>query len=87
MEVLEQDPLSGHLVVFHNRHADKLKVLYYNSQGLCLWYKRLEQGRFRIPSAEDDGIELSARELGLLLAGLDLTLAQRVPRRAMVAVA
>ncbi len=86
-EVLAQDPLSGHLLVFHNRRKDKLKVLYYDGQGLCLWYKRLERGCFRIPPAEDEVIALDARQLGLLLEGLDVTLAAQAPRRAIRAVA
>jgi transposase len=86
-EVLAQDPLSGHLFVFHNRRKDKLKVLYYDGQGLCLWYKRLERGCFRIPPAEGEAVALDARQLGLLLEGLDVTLAAQAPRRAIRAVA
>jgi transposase len=86
-EVLAQDPLSGHLLVFHNRRKDKLKVLYYDGQGLCLWYKRLEQGCFCIPPAAGEALELDARELALLLEGLDVALAEQAPRRAILAVA
>ena len=46
LDVLSEDPLSGHLFVFSNRVGDKIKILYYDGQGLCLWYKRLEKGRF-----------------------------------------
>jgi len=79
MDVLEQNPLSGSLFGFCNKRGDKLKVLYYDGQGLCLWYKRLERGRFRIPRVEGDTLELTARELGLLLEGLEIGLAQRMP--------
>ena len=87
MDVLEADPLSGALFAFCNRRGDKLKVLYYDGQGLCLWYKRLERGRFRIPTGEGDAVELSARELALLLDGLEVGLAAQMPRREVQAVA
>ena len=44
--VLEQDPMSGHLFLFLNRRRDKLKVLYWDGDGLAIWYRRLEQGTF-----------------------------------------
>jgi transposase len=87
MDVLEANPLSGSLFAFCNRRGDKLKVLYYDGQGLCLWYKRLERGRFRIPVCESDAVQLSAKELALLLDGLEVGLAARMPRRAIEAVA
>lgn len=86
LDVLSEDPLSGHLFVFSNRVGDKIKVLYYDGQGLCLWYKRLERGRFRLPRSDEAGLELSARELGLLLDGLDPGLAGAMPRRRIRAV-
>jgi transposase len=70
-ELLEQDPLSGHLFVFRNRPGDRVKILYWDRTGYCLWYKRLEKGTFRLPSGEG-GVEISAAELVLLLEGLDL---------------
>jgi transposase len=87
MDVLQANPLSGALFVFCNRRGDKLKVLYYDGQGLCLWYKRLERGRFRIPETESDGLRLSAKELALLLDGLEVGLAARMPHRPIEAVA
>lgn len=87
MDVLKENPLSGSLFAFYNRRGDKLKVLYYDGQGLCLWYKRLERGRFRIPASAGDSVELTAKELALLLDGLEIGLAARMPRRAIQAVA
>lgn len=87
MDVLEQDPLSGSLFAFYNRAGDKLKVLYYDGQGLCLWYKRLERGRFRIPACAAETVELTSQELSLLLDGLEIALAAQLPRRGIQAVA
>ncbi len=87
MDVLEHNPLSGSLFAFYNRVGDKLKVLYYDGQGLCLWYKRLERGRFRIPACEAESVELTSQELSLLLDGLEIGLAAQMPRRAIQAVA
>jgi transposase len=70
-ELLQQDPLSGHLFVFRNRQGDRVKILYWDRTGYCLWYKRLEKGTFRLPSGPG-GAEISAAELVLLLEGIDL---------------
>ena len=75
-ELLEQDPLSGHLFVFRNRPGDRVKILYWDRTGYCLWYKRLEKGTFRLPSGSG-GVEISAAELMLLLEGIDLAGARR----------
>lgn len=79
-EMFEADLLSGHLFVFVNRRRDRVKILYWDHDGLCLWYKRLEAGTFQLPAAERDGVELDATELSLLLAGIDLRTAQRRKR-------
>ena len=59
---LQADPLSGHLFIFRNRAADRLKVLYWGGHGLCLWCQRLEAGRYHFPDAPAGtaGVELSA---------------------------
>ena len=81
--VLKQDPLSGHLFVFRNRTRDRLKVLYWDHDGLAVWYKRLERGTFQLPTdlaPRDEsqvGAEISASELSLLLGGVELASVQR----------
>ena len=75
-ELLQQDPLSGHLFVFRNRQGDRVKILYWDRTGYCLWYKRLEKGTFRLPSGPG-GVEVSPAELVLLLEGIDLAGARR----------
>ncbi len=80
LNVLEQDPLSGQLFLFINRRRDKLKILYWDGDGLAIWYRRLEQGTFQVPSPQKDqkAIEMRSDELTMLLRGIDL---QNVRRR------
>ena len=66
-EKLKADPLSAHVFIFLNRKRDRIKVLYWDRAGFCLFYKRLEQGNFAAPDCD----ELSSRTLMLLLEGLD----------------
>jgi transposase len=79
---LGYDPLSGHLFLFIGRRRDRLKILYWDRDGYALWYKRLEQGTFRIPVAKPDAasIELKASELAMLLEGIDLRSIKRRKR-------
>ena len=79
-DVCHQDPLSGHLFVSSNRVGDRVKILYWDRSGFCLWYKRLEQGVFHFPRAATPHLEVDAAELTLLLDGIDLTAAIRRPR-------
>jgi transposase len=79
-EVLDRDPLSGHLFVFRNRRKDRVKVLFFASGGYCLFYKRLERGTFRWPLGEGRRVEIEAGELGVILEGLDLTHVRRPSR-------
>ena len=85
-ELMQQDPLCGHLFVFRNRNRDRLKILYWDRDGLVIWYKRLESGTWQFPtdvraagsSNDNAGVEITAEELSLLLGGIDL---QSVRRR------
>jgi len=81
-EHLGYDPLSGHLFLFVGRDRDRMKILYWDSDGFALWYKRLEEGTFRLPSPKrkDASVELKASELAMLLAGIDLTSIKRRKR-------
>lgn len=78
------DPLSGHLFVFRNRTGVRLKILYWDRDGLAIWYKRLEQGVFKFPTLQSltnaDGAEITAADLAMLLEGIDLDSAKRHPR-------
>jgi len=78
-ELLVQDPLSGHLFVFLNRRANRVKILLWDRNGFWLMCKRLEQGRFHAPVREGQA-EIEAAELSLMLEGIDLAGAKRRPR-------
>ena len=81
-EGMGQDPLSGHLFVFFNRRGDRVKILFWDRSGFCLWYKRLEQGVFRLPQSLADAVnpEVELADLSLILEGIDLSGAQRRKR-------
>lgn len=81
-EFLQDDPLSGHLFVFRNRRGDRLKILYWDRDGLAIWYKRLEVGTFVFPAAAEQnaGIEVQPAELAMLLDGVDLASVRRRKR-------
>ncbi len=82
-DIVRQDPLSGHLFVFVNRRRNRLKLLVWQPSGYLLLYKRLEKGRFQLPTAPRPGeqhIEIGAVELSLLLEGIDLRGARRRPQ-------
>lgn len=68
---LETNPYSGQLFVFRGRRGDRIKVLWWDGQGLCLFYKRLESGRFVWPQAQDGKIHLTPAQLSMLLEGID----------------
>ncbi|MEX2208798.1 MAG: IS66 family insertion sequence element accessory protein TnpB [Myxococcota bacterium] len=71
-QTLGLDPFNAELYVFTNHRHDKLKILYWDRSGFALWYKRLEKARFPWPGGETRAtVELSARELGWLLDGID----------------
>ena len=69
--VLKEDPFSGHLFVFRGRRGDLLKIIWWDQQGGCLFYKRLERGRFVWPRAKEGKVSLSASQLSMWLEGID----------------
>lgn len=81
-EVLQLDPLSGHLFVFRGRRADRVKILYWNTHGYAIWYTRLEKGTFRFPRPEEGAasMTISATDLAMLLDGVELSSVKRRPR-------
>ena len=80
-ECFGQDPLTGHLFLFVNRRRDRIKILYFDRDGLAIWYKRLEAGSFqRPPAAQADGMELQATQLAMILSGIDIKSARQRKR-------
>jgi transposase len=84
---LGQDPLSGDLFVFRSKRGDRVKLLYWDQDGLAIWYKRLEEGTFVLPAANDKrgragehGLVLRPAELAMLLDGVDLASVKRQRR-------
>jgi transposase len=89
--LMKQDPLAGHLFVFRNRNRDRLKILYWDRDGLAIWYKRLEKGTFQFPTdlktADSNpeqekplSVKISVSDLSLLLGGIDLHTVHRRKR-------
>jgi len=77
---LKQEPLSSHLFVFRNRAGDKLKILYWDRDGLAIWYKQLEKGTFRFPATSADSPEIDNATLLMILEGIDLNSVKRQKR-------
>ncbi len=67
----EADPFCGHLFVFRGRAGDLVKILWWSGDGLCLFAKRLERGRFVWPQATSGTVVLSGAQLSMLLEGID----------------
>ena len=80
--VIGEDPLSGHWFVFHSRRCNRLKILYWERDGLVLWYQRLEEDKFKLPRPREGArtVELRASELAMILDGIDVSKLKRVPR-------
>ena len=87
-ECFQQDVLTGHLFLFVNRRRDRIKILYFDRDGLVIWYKRLEVGSYEEldPSSRaaqasgPAGMELSMADLALILNGIDVATARRRKR-------
>ncbi len=80
-QTFDQDPLSGHLFLFFNRRRDRIKILFWDVDGFCIWYKRLEKGVFELPASDQQSVELDYQQLSRLLGGLDLRSGRRRQRR------
>jgi transposase len=81
---LGESPTSGHVFIFRNKRGDRLKALWFDRDGLAIYYKRLEKGVFRLPAPgagrASGGLEISARELSMILSGLEHKEIRKLPR-------
>ena len=68
---VEQNPLSGQVFIFRGRRGDLVKLIWFDGDGLCLFQKRLERGRFIWPQATEGSVSLTRAQLSMLLEGID----------------
>jgi transposase len=77
------DPLSGYLFVFKNKRSDRIKAVYWDSDGFAMWYKVLQKGTFKFPDLQNfssAGLEIDGSTLQLILNGIDLSSIRRQNR-------
>jgi transposase len=70
--ILAQDPMCGHLFVFRNKAGERVKILWWDQGGYCIYYKRLERGAFQFPASGEKTIAVGSEELMRLLSGLTI---------------
>ncbi|MBI6550557.1 IS66 family insertion sequence element accessory protein TnpB [Xenorhabdus lircayensis] len=80
---LKDNPFSGQIFIFRGRRGDRLKVLWADADGLCLFTKRLERGRFVWPVTRDGKVPLTPAQLSMLLEGINWKHPQRMERSGM----
>lgn len=76
-DVLKQNPLSENLYVFCSKNRSRIKILYWDKTGFCLWYKRLEEDKFKWPKSAGEAMNISNEQLSWLLRGLDFNSAHK----------
>jgi transposase len=83
---MNKDVLSGHLFLFLNRRRDRIKLMWWDRDGLAIFYKQLQAGTFEIPKAggDDACLEMDTTQLAMLLTGVSMATAQRRKRFALV---
>jgi transposase len=79
-DVLRQKPTGGAVFAFRGRRGDRMKLLYFDGQGFCLYYKILQKGRFPWPSAAEGTVVITPGQLGYLLEGIDWRMPQKTWR-------
>ena len=68
---LEKSPMSGQVFIFRGRRGDLVKLIWFDGDGLCLFCKRLERGKFVWPQATEGVVSLTRAQLSMLLEGID----------------
>ena len=77
---LGKDPFGGQLFVFRGRRSHLIKILWWDGQGLVLYAKRLDRGRFVWPQAKDGVVALTPAQLAMLAEGIDWRMPERTWR-------
>lgn len=77
---LKENSLTGDMFIFVNRRLTLMKILYFDRNGYCIWYKKLEQGTFQLPKSDEEKIPLDYTQLKLILEGIDLSSVQQRKR-------
>jgi transposase len=87
MQVFQRNPVDGHLFLFLNRRRDRIKLMWWDHDGLAVFYKRLEAGTYEMPAAPPDaqGIEIDVTQFAVLLSGIESRSAKRRKRYVRVA--
>jgi transposase len=80
--ILALDPMSGHLFVFRSRSSERVKILWWDRDGYCIYYKRLDHGTFVFPDSNDDKqtIAIDSAQLMKLLSGLPVDMVNNASR-------
>lgn len=68
---IREDLFGPHLFLFRNKSGDRIKVLYWDHDGVAIWYKRLEKGTFKFPSCEEEKLLITEEQFELILRGID----------------
>ncbi len=76
-EKMNQDPLSGNMFIFCNKTRNRLKILYWDRNGFCLWFKRLETDKFPWPMNEEECREITEDQLFMILDGINFFAAHK----------
>jgi transposase len=87
-EAMGEDPLSGSLFIFLNRRRNRIKLLYWDTDGYAIWMKRLERGSFEMPrgatASETPRVKITKSQLSLILEGIELASVRRRQRYQLV---
>jgi transposase len=83
-DLIQQNPYTGHIFAFRSKRADRIKILWWDGTGLCLYSKRLERGRFIWPLTKEGAVTVTPAQLSMLCEGIDWRspIRTEAPRRA-----
>lgn len=71
VDVIQENPKSGHLFIFRSKRGEAVKILWWDRSGFAIWYKKLQKGTYRFPPAPEGRLEIEARDLMMILEGLE----------------